>query len=42
MSNFTCLAVGRQWLGKEKGRDIAKEGILKQLKYLLQHLIHLL
>jgi glutamate/tyrosine decarboxylase-like PLP-dependent enzyme len=30
MSNFTCLAVARQWLGKEQGRDIAKEGISEQ------------
>ncbi len=34
MSNFTCLAVGRQWLGKEKGRDIAKEGISETIKVL--------
>ena len=27
MSNFTCVAVARQWYGKEKGIDIAKEGI---------------
>lgn len=27
MSNFTCLAVARQWLGKEQGKDIAKDGI---------------
>jgi hypothetical protein len=30
MSNFTCLAVARQWLGKEQGRDIAKEGMPEQ------------
>ncbi|WP_077418784.1 pyridoxal phosphate-dependent decarboxylase family protein [Chryseobacterium sp. JV274] len=34
MSNFTCLAVGRQWLGKEQGRDIAKEGISETVKIL--------
>ncbi|MEY8761130.1 pyridoxal phosphate-dependent decarboxylase family protein [Chryseobacterium tongliaoense] len=27
MSNFTCMAVARQWIGKEKGKDIAKDGI---------------
>lgn len=34
MSNFTCLAVARQWLGREKGRDIAKEGISENFKVL--------
>ncbi|MBP2617097.1 pyridoxal phosphate-dependent decarboxylase family protein [Chryseobacterium jejuense] len=34
MSNFTCLAVARQWLGKEKGRDIAKEGVSETMKVL--------
>ncbi|MEJ5104837.1 pyridoxal phosphate-dependent decarboxylase family protein [Chryseobacterium sp. MYb328] len=34
MSNFTCLAVARQWLGKAKGRDIAKEGISEPIKIL--------
>lgn len=34
MSNFTCLAVGRQWLGKERGRDIAKEGVSGTVKVL--------
>lgn len=34
MSNFTCLAVGRQWLGKEQGRDIAKEGVSGTVKVL--------
>lgn len=29
MSNFTCLAVARQWLGKKLGIDIAKEGLTK-------------
>jgi glutamate/tyrosine decarboxylase-like PLP-dependent enzyme len=27
MSNFTCLAVARQWAGKELGKDFAKEGV---------------
>jgi len=34
MSNFTCLAVARQWLGKEQGRDIAKEGISGKINVL--------
>jgi len=34
MSNFTCLAVARQWLGKEQGRDVAKEGISGTVKIL--------
>ncbi len=27
MSNFTCLAVARQWLGKQNGKDFARDGI---------------
>lgn len=27
MSNFTCLAVARQWFGKQLGQDFAKNGI---------------
>ena len=27
MSNFTCLAVARQWFGKQFGKDFAKDGI---------------
>lgn len=27
MSNFTCLAVARQWLGKKQGKDFAKDGV---------------
>ncbi|WP_435314273.1 pyridoxal phosphate-dependent decarboxylase family protein [Cellulophaga fucicola] len=27
MSNFTCLAVARQWVGKQEGKDFAKNGI---------------
>ncbi|WP_080776617.1 pyridoxal phosphate-dependent decarboxylase family protein [Chryseobacterium phocaeense] len=34
MSNFTCMAVARQWLGKEQGRDIAKDGISGSIKVL--------
>lgn len=34
LSNFTALAVGRQWLGKQKGIDIAKEGVTTVLKVL--------
>ena len=34
MSNFTGLAVGRQWLGRKLGRDIAKQGICEPLTIL--------
>lgn len=34
MSNFSCLAVARQWLGKEKGIDIAKNGVSETIKVL--------
>jgi glutamate/tyrosine decarboxylase-like PLP-dependent enzyme len=27
MSNFTCLAVARQWFGKQSGHDFARDGI---------------
>ena len=27
MSNFTCLAVARQWAGRQKNKDIAREGV---------------
>jgi glutamate/tyrosine decarboxylase-like PLP-dependent enzyme len=27
LSNFTCLAVARQWFGKQKGLDFAKDGV---------------
>jgi len=32
MSNFTALAVARQWLGKQSGYDVAREGIKSNLK----------
>ncbi|MCA4896116.1 MAG: aspartate aminotransferase family protein [Cytophagales bacterium] len=32
MSNFTCLAVARQWIGKQIGIDVAKEGLTKGVK----------
>jgi glutamate/tyrosine decarboxylase-like PLP-dependent enzyme len=34
MSNFTCLAVARQWAGKQKGIDIAKEGVVPGIRIL--------
>lgn len=34
MSNFTCLAVARQWAGKQKGFDIAREGIKTEIRIL--------
>ncbi|MCZ4224464.1 pyridoxal phosphate-dependent decarboxylase family protein [Pedobacter rhodius] len=27
LSNFTCLAVARQWIGKQFGKDFAREGV---------------
>lgn len=27
MSNFTCLGVGRQWVGKQMGVDVARDGV---------------
>ncbi len=27
MSNFTCLAVARQWVGRQSGKDFAREGV---------------
>ena len=34
MSNFTCLGVARQWLGKQLGKDFAKEGVSGPIKIL--------
>jgi glutamate/tyrosine decarboxylase-like PLP-dependent enzyme len=34
MSNFTCLAVARQWVGKAMGRNIAKKGLFNKLPVL--------
>ncbi|MGE8434218.1 MULTISPECIES: pyridoxal phosphate-dependent decarboxylase family protein [Chryseobacterium] len=34
MSNFTCMAVARQWVGKQQGRDIAKDGLSEPVKVL--------
>jgi len=34
MSNFTCLAVARQWFGKQLGHDFAKNGITAPLNIL--------
>lgn len=34
MSNFTCLAVARQWFGKQLGKDFAKNGITESINIL--------
>ncbi len=34
LSNFTCLAVARQWIGKQLGKDFAREGISGTVKVL--------
>jgi len=34
LSNFTCLAVARQWIGKQHGNDFAKSGISGTIKVL--------
>lgn len=34
MSNFTCLAVARQWLGKQLGKDFAKDGVTGKINIL--------
>jgi glutamate/tyrosine decarboxylase-like PLP-dependent enzyme len=34
LSNFTCLAVARQWLGNQLGKDFAKEGVSGQVQVL--------
>jgi len=33
-SNFTCLAVARQWIGKQSGKDFAKDGIAEPVRLL--------
>jgi glutamate/tyrosine decarboxylase-like PLP-dependent enzyme len=32
LSNFTGLAIGRQWAGLQKGNDVAREGIQSNIK----------
>jgi glutamate/tyrosine decarboxylase-like PLP-dependent enzyme len=34
MSNFTCLAVARQWIGKQQAKDFAKDGVAAGIKIL--------
>lgn len=34
MSNFTCLAVARQWFGNQLGKDFAKNGISEPIQVL--------
>jgi glutamate/tyrosine decarboxylase-like PLP-dependent enzyme len=34
MSNFTCLGVARQWIGKVSGKDFAREGISGSIRVL--------
>jgi len=34
MSNFTCLGVARQWIGKQFGKDFAKNGISEPIHIL--------
>ncbi|MBI5370833.1 MAG: aspartate aminotransferase family protein [Sphingobacteriales bacterium] len=34
MSNFTCLAVARQWAGKAMGKDFAKDGVSGEINIL--------
>ena len=34
MSNFSCLAVARQWIGKRSGKDFAREGVTSGIKIL--------
>lgn len=34
MSNFTCLAVARQWIGNFLGKDIAKDGLTDKINIL--------
>ncbi|HEX9980878.1 MAG TPA: pyridoxal-dependent decarboxylase [Flavobacterium sp.] len=34
MSNFSCLGVARQWIGKQSGNDFAKDGISRKIHVL--------
>lgn len=34
MSNFTCLGVARQWIGKQLNKDFAKDGIFQKINIL--------
>jgi glutamate/tyrosine decarboxylase-like PLP-dependent enzyme len=34
MSSFTCLAVARQWLGNQLGKDFAKDGVQQKINIL--------
>ena len=34
MSNFTCLATARQWIGKQYGKDFAKDGVSEKINIL--------
>ncbi|NCT93902.1 MAG: aspartate aminotransferase family protein [Chitinophagaceae bacterium] len=34
LSNFTCLAVARQWIGRQQGDDIARDGMVDGIKIL--------
>jgi len=34
MSNFTCLAVARQWIGKLHDKDFAKDGVTQKINIL--------
>lgn len=34
LSNFTCLAVARQWIGKQGGKDFAGDGVSGDIKVL--------
>ncbi|MDN3587984.1 pyridoxal-dependent decarboxylase [Pedobacter aquatilis] len=34
LSNFTCLAVARQWIGKQNGKDFARDGLSGNVKVL--------
>ncbi|RQO79666.1 aspartate aminotransferase family protein [Pedobacter sp. KBW01] len=34
LSNFTCLAVARQWIGKQQDKDFAREGITGKVNVL--------